>query len=286
MTRVTENYPGKEISTEQLKKNLIQEAETKELKESKFPTEVIDLPSKGLVYPKEHPLSTGQVEMKYMTAKEEDILTSQNLIQKGIVIDMLLRSLVVGNGQGKRVNYDDLILGDKNAIMVAARVLGYGKDYPVKVKSPNTGEEVEHTVDLTKLNERDIDWSLINDKNEFDFELPASKRKVKVKILTQRDQTRIDKEVKGLARLKKTATATVTMKHVIVDLDGETDNGKIRKFVDTELLAMDSRAIRQFLKSITPDIEMKIEVPDGESGDTFRAPLSIGLDFFWPDVEL
>ena len=90
-----------------------------------FPTEVLDLPSKGLLYPKENPLSSGTIEIKYMTTKEEDILTSQNLIRKGIVVDRLLDSLIITQG----VSVNDLLLGDKNAVMVAARILGYGKEY-------------------------------------------------------------------------------------------------------------------------------------------------------------
>ena len=106
--------------------------------EFKFPTEEVELPSKGLVYPKDNPLSSGKIEMKYMTAKEEDILTNQNYIKQGIVIDKLLKSLIVS-----KVNYDDLIVGDKNAVLIAARILGYGKDYDFQYK----GEEV--TIDLT-----------------------------------------------------------------------------------------------------------------------------------------
>jgi hypothetical protein len=90
----------------------------------KFPTELVDLPSKGLLYPKDHPLSSGKVELKYMTAKEEDILTNQNYLKDGTVIDKLLQSLIV-----TKFNYDDLLVGDKNSILIAARVLGYGKDY-------------------------------------------------------------------------------------------------------------------------------------------------------------
>ena len=92
--------------------------------ENKIPTEIIDLPSKGLLYSKDNPLSSGKIEMKYMTAKEEDILTNSALIQKGTVIDEVVKSLIV-----TKINYDDLLIGDKDALMVAARVLGYGKDY-------------------------------------------------------------------------------------------------------------------------------------------------------------
>ena len=276
-----DSYPGK-LTDEQIKKQAIQESIAD--KKYNFPTEAVELPSKGLCYPKDNPLSTGVIDMKYMTAKEEDILTSANLIRKGTVLDELFKSLILSP-----INYNDLIVGDKNAIMIASRILGYGSEYRFTATCPACLHKNEMVVNLSELGENSYDVDALAGLGEngyIEFELPASKRKVKVKILTQRDQTRIDKEVKGLAKLKKTATSTVTMKHVIVDLDGETDNAKIRKFVDTELLAMDSRAIRQFLKSITPDIEMKIEVPDGETGDTFRVPLSIGLDFFWPDVEL
>ena len=106
----------------------------------KFPTEMVDLPSKGHFYVDDHPLSSGKVEVKYMTAKEEDILTSQNLIQQGTVIDVLLQSLIVD----KTINIQELLIGDKNAIMVAARILGYGKDYEFEYD----GEEQK--VDLSK----------------------------------------------------------------------------------------------------------------------------------------
>ena len=115
----------------------------------KFPTEMVELPSKGYFYVEGHPLSEGKVEVKYMTAREEDILTSQNLIQQGTVIDKLLESLIVD----KSIKIDDMLIGDKNAIMVAARILGYGKDYDI------TYDDEEHTVDLSKLEPVDIDFS-------------------------------------------------------------------------------------------------------------------------------
>ena len=113
--------------------------------EHKFPTEVIDLPSLGKVYPKDSPLSDGKIELKYMTAKEEDILTSQNLIKKGVVITKLLDSLILTEG----VKCDDLVLGDKNAVMVAARILAYGPEYTCQVVNPNTNETKNHTFNLT-----------------------------------------------------------------------------------------------------------------------------------------
>ena len=246
-----------------------------------YPTEIVQLPSKGKLYPEGHPLSSGTIEMKYMTAREEDILTNQSFIANGVVLDKLFQALIV-----TPVDYNDLLLGDKNAVMIAARVLGYGKEYPITVKSPSTGEEIDYTVDLTQLGEKDMDWSKHDGSLEFDFKLPASKRTVKVHLITQRIQKKIDKELKGLEKLKKNAATTTMLKHMITSIDGETDNAKVRKFVDNELLAIDSRAVRNFLQEITPDIDLSVEVPDGESGDTFRSKIAIGLDFFWPDAEV
>ena len=285
--QVNDDYPGKApvMSDKQLKDIATAQYNTNAVDETlvfDFPTEIVELPSKGKLYPTGHPLKNGTIEMKYMTAKEEDILTNQSFIKNGVVLDKLFKALIV-----TPCEYNDLLLCDKNAIMVAARILGYGKDYPIKSTNPETGEEIEHTVDLTKLQDKEIDWNLIKDGiNEFTVDLPAAKIPIKVKILSQRDQTRMDAELKGLAKLKKNAQVSTMMKYVIIDIDGETDNAKIRKHVDTKLLAIDSRAIRKFLKTITPEIDLTVDVPDGESGNTFRTPINIGLDFFWPDSGL
>jgi len=250
--------------------------------EQKFPSEMIDLPSEGRLYPEGHTLSSGKIEMKYMTAKEEDILTNQSFIKQGVVLDKLFKSLIVSP-----INYHELLLCDKNAIMIAARVLGYGKDYPIKVKHPETAEEIDYTVDLTQLKEREIDWSLIEDGvNEFEFELPHSRRKLILSLMTHGKQRKLDQEMKGLAKLKKNASLTTMLKYVIVSLDGDRDNAQIRKFVDNQLLALDSRAIRQHLTKITPDIDLTVNVPDGESGDTFPVSFGFGLDLFWPDSQV
>lgn len=246
-----------------------------------FPTEIVDLPSKGVPYPAGHPLKSGTIEMKYMTAKEEDILTNQSYIKSGVVLDKLFKSLIVTN-----VAYDDLLLGDKNAIMLATRILGYGKMYETKVNTPS-GNEQSVSIDLTDLKEKDVDFSLLKDgQMTYDYELPVTKRKIKVRLLDQRLQNKIDAETKGLAKLKKDATATTILKHIIVELDGDSEPGVIRKFVDNELLAIESRAIRNYLKSITPDIELRTEVIDEETSEPFRCAITIGLDFFWPDLEV
>ena len=133
--------------------------------EQKFPTEDVDLPTKGLLYPKDSPLSSGKVTMKYMTAKEEDILTNQNYIEKGVVIDKLLQGLIVD----KNIDYNTLLVGDKNALLIAARVLGYGKDYEFNYGG---GQEV---IDLSLLGNKEFDEAAFKDgKNELTFELPTT----------------------------------------------------------------------------------------------------------------
>ena len=171
---------------------------------SKFslPTEMVELPSKGLLYPEDSPLAKGVVEMKYMTAKEEDILTNQNYINQGIVIDKLLQSLLVD----KSIKYNDLLIGDKNAIMIAARILSYGSKYPVYY----LGDTVE--VDLSKIENKPLLEEFEKaQKNEFEFTLPVSKNKVTFKILTAGDETSIEEEIKGLKKLDKDASPEITI---------------------------------------------------------------------------
>ena len=284
MPTVNDDYPKNQskVSDNQLKELATQQYERDEVKAHDFPTEIIELPSKGLLYPEGHPLRSGTIEMKYMTAKEEDILSNQSFIKQGVVLDKLFKSLIVSN-----VPYDDLLLCDKNAIMIAARVLGYGKEYPVTVTNPDTGDDVEHVVDLTTIKEREIDWDLITPgKNSFDFELPASKRTVTLRLLTHGIQRKIDAENKALEKVKRSAPTTTLLKYAITAIDGDTDTAEIRKFVDNQLLAIDSRAIRVFLKKITPDVDMVVQIPDGDSGDTFPVAIAVGVDFFWPDANI
>ena len=134
-----------------------------------FPTEVLSLPSQGLLYPEDSPLRSGTIDVKYMTAKEEDILTSTNLIAQGKVIERLLESVIVT----PNVKLDDLLVGDKNAVMMGTRILGYGSEYNVSVNDPETNEEVELQVDLTTLQPKEMDEKLLEKgENKFEFELP------------------------------------------------------------------------------------------------------------------
>lgn len=238
-----------------------------------FPTEVVDLPSKGLLYPKDSPLSSGTIEMKYMTAKEEDILTNVNYIQKGIVIDKLLQSLIV-----TEVDYNEILIGDKNAILVAARILGYGKEYSINY----LGRKLE--IDLSTLENKEIDEDLFKDgKNEFNFTLPTTETQLVFKLLTHGDEKEIEQEILGLRKINKESSPELTtrLKKMILSVDGETQIGKIGQFVDNLFLARDSRVFRAYVASIQPDIDLTVYPPDGPEGG-IQVP--IGIDFFWPDA--
>ncbi len=240
----------------------------------KFPTETIDLPSKGLIYPEDNPLSSGKIEMKYMTAKEEDILSNQSYINNGTVLDKLLKALIV-----TKVNYSDIIVGDKNAIMIAARVLGYGKDYEFDYK----GEKV--SVDLSTLENREFDESSITrGENEFSYTLPNSGTLITYKLLTHKDEMAIDAELRGLKKINKNSSPDVStrMKHMILSVNGDDEKKTIREFVDTYFLASDARSFRKHVQAIQPDVnlETQVELNDGVEDVT----LPIGVTFFWPDA--
>ena len=244
------------------------------MSELKFPTEEVELPSKGLIYPKDNPLSSGKIEMKYMTAREEDILTNQNYIKQGVVIDKLLKSLIIS-----KINYDDLIVGDKNAILIAARILGYGKDYDFHYNGEPT------TVDLTELETKYLDESkMIDGKNEFSFTLPHTNTPITYKLLTSRDEKKIETELKGLKKLNKQASYELStrLKYMITSVKGDTESKSIREFVDNYMLARDSRSFREHIKETQPDIIMKFNFI-GDSGEEEDATVPMTAGFFWPE---
>ena len=243
--------------------------------EFKFPTETVDLPSGGKLYPKDSPLSSGKIEIKYMTAREEDILTSQNLIKKGVVIDKLLNSLIVSKG----VTADDLFIGDKNAVMVAARILAYGGDYTVEVTNPNTGETQQQTFDLTSCQFKELPKDVDYSNNEFELELPITKIKITFKLLSGKDENDIANELKSLAKIGQQAEVTTRLKYVITSVNGETSKSIISNFVDN-LLSKESLFLRDEIQRINPDINLKQEVEIG--GESTEVDIPMTVEFFWP----
>ena len=245
--------------------------------ELKIPTEVVSLPSKGLLYPETSPLSKGEIEMKYMTAKEEDILTNINYLRSGTVIDKLLQALIV-----TPIDYNELLVGDKNAILIAARVLGYGKDYKFEYGGK------EHDVDLSLLEDKQVDFSLFRrGLNEFNFTLPYSGNQISFKLLTHGDEQKIDAEIKGLKKInpKSASDVTTRLKYMITSVEGKRDQKDIRDFIDNYFIAKDARALREYYNQVSPDVNLTFYPEDEDyTGEGIEIPIS--LNFFWPDARV
>ena len=244
--------------------------------EQKFPSEMIDLPSEGRLYPEEHPCSNGKIEVKYMTAKEEDILTSQNLIKKGLVIDTLLDSLILT----KDVKVNDLFLGDKNAIMVAARVLAYGPEYSCTIDNPNTGGKIEHTFNLADCAYKKLPDNVT--ENKFEIDLPISKKKVCFKILTGKEEDSIQKDIQSSQKVGSQIPPELTtrLRYSILSVDGDETASVINNFAQN-MLARDSMHLRKEMRNATPDILLEQEIMI--EGESVKVDIPMTVGFFWPE---
>ena len=241
------------------------------MSEFKFPTEEVELPSKGLIYSKDNPLSSGKVEIKYMTAKEEDILSNQSFIQKGNVLEKLLQSVIIN----KDIKIEDLIVGDKNALLIATRILGYGKEYDIVVKGQN------YTLDMSSLENKEFDESKFEaGKNEFNFTTPATGTILTYQLATGKVEKQIERELAGLKKINKENSTDLTtrLKYLITSVDGSEEKKDIREFVDNMFLARDSRAFRDHVAATQPDVNLSYILDNGE-----EVTIPIGLNFFWPD---
>jgi hypothetical protein len=283
MTTVNDNYPKTEVSDLHLKELALQNYQTQQVRQHNFPTEVISLPSQGKVYPEGNPLASGKIEMKYMTAREEDILTSANLIRQGVVLDKLMQSMIVSP-----INYNDLVIGDKNAIMIAARILGYGKEYEVEITCPKCETESKVNIDLLSLPEKNIlDTATQISNNEFEFTLPKSGRVVTFKLLTHGDEKALQAELDVLKKSAKKDSVdkelSTRLRYGIVSIDGNSDKKYIADVVENQILAMDSKALRKYIKDVAPDVKFEIDfVCENCSHVEEALTFSIDTNFFWP----
>jgi len=279
-----------EASNEQ---SIQQESNTTQSLNFAVPTEFVDLPSKGLFYPSNHPLhGVDSLEIKHMTAKEEDILSSQSLIRKGLAIDRMLQSVLIN----KDVQVKDLLIGDKNALTVAARVTGYGADYVTTVTCPACSTEQEFDFDLTdvdmtgasfdreELNDQ-LEGVEITDSNTFLVDLPKSNHQVELKMLTGADEEKLTKFQKQRDKTKgKVQTSTVltdTLKSIITSVSGIKDRKQINQFVDN-MPAMDSRYLRSVYQKLIPNIDMTQTFSCSECGHEQDLEVPVTTDFFWP----
>lgn len=242
------------------------------------PFDMIPLPSKGLLYPG----NQSTVKVEYMTASDENVLTSPNLIKSGKVLDVLIERKI----KESPVPIDDMLVGDRNSIMIWLRATGYGEKYPVKVTDPVTGEEFETEIDLSTLKTKELTVQP-DENNEFSFDLPKMKKKIKFKLLTVADERGIVQRSEKMTKLTKSPisnTLTYRLEKQITEIDGNRDPNTISKLIEV-MPAYDSLKFREYIDEVEPGIDMEVEV-EAPSGEPFRTVVQIGLNFFWPNARV
>lgn len=241
------------------------------------PFDVLELPSKGLLYPGR----PSTVKVEYLTASDENILTSPNLIRSGKVLDVLIERKI----KSSEISLHNMLVGDRNAIMIWLRATGYGEMYPVKMTDPITMEEFETEIDLSNLKTKELTVQP-DENNEFSFELPKSKKKIKFKLLTVADETSITKQSEARNKITKSPISnalTYRLQSQIKEIDGNRDPNYISKFIQV-MPAYDSLKFREYSDEIEPGIDLTVEV-EGPSGP-FQSPFTIGANFFWPNARI
>lgn len=247
------------------------------------PVETVPLPSQGKVYGEENSLCGQEtVDISAMTAVQEDILTSRALIKKGTVITELLRSCIMSPG----VNPDELLAGDRNAIMVAHRITGYGREYNAEISCEACSERVDAQFDLASLGIKRLSIEPIEaGQNLFEFTLPMSKKKVRFKFLTGADEQDLLQEAdrrRKKMRFSSDSLVTSRLRRSIMSVDGITDKNKIAIFI-RNMPAGDSRALRKFMEENEPGIDMNSWVECPACGENQEVAMPLGARFFWPD---
>jgi predicted RNA-binding Zn-ribbon protein involved in translation (DUF1610 family) len=267
-----------------VKAALVQQAEAQK---PVLPTISVDLPSQGLFYPANHPLASGKIDIYQVTARHEDILSNTNLLKKGTVLDEFLKALIATQG----VSINDLLIGDKNALFIAARRSAYGDEYSTKIKCPECGVESTVEIDLSQLAPKALPETLTTatrNENRFTFTLPNSGKTVTFSLLTHKDEVDIDAEIKALAKFgaDKTSSPEITtrLKYTIKAIDGDSDRSKIKNFVDNLLTAKDSLALRRYVRENTPDMDMNFNFTCPSCGHQDKMTVPLGANFFWPNV--
>ena len=247
------------------------------------PTEIVELPSGGKLYPPGHPMhGRDTLEIRFMTAKDEDLLTSRALIKKGVAIDRMLQNLIVDKG----VKVEDLLLGDKNALTVAARISGYGEEYEISVACPACEQKGKHTFDLSQLENKEVDnpedlGAQATEHGTFIMKLPRSGANVQFRLLTGRDEAEMVGELTSKTVKKEENNSTSQLKRVIVSVNDNSDKRAIAQFVDN-LPVVDAKLLRGIVKHLTPDVNMRQEFVCSQCGHEEEVEIPFTVEFFWP----
>ena len=250
-----------------------------------IPVETVPVPSRGVVYPSASSLYKREtIDIRAMTAREEDILTSQALIRKGTVVATLLQSVVLDQG----IDVGDMLLGDRNALMMATRVTGYGPKYVVEVKCPScsTRQPVEFNLSAIPIKRLKID-PIQEGVNLFEYVLPVTKRTVQFRFLTgsqEEELTEANNRRKSLMPdVDVTSLVTSRLEAQVVSIDGITDRTKLSAFI-RKMPAYDSRILRSYISKNEPGMDMTQEMQCRSCTKTSNVDVPIGISFFWPDL--
>lgn len=247
------------------------------------PTEFVTLPSKGKYYPEDHPLyNVEEIEIKHMTAKEEDIIASRSLLQKGLIIDRLIESVVLD----KRIKAEGLLIGDKNAIMIAARITGFGSEYPISVACPNCGNSGQHEFDLSGLEQTEGNsgnFDVVNmEGRNFEIKLPHTKATVEVKLLTGHEERKLNETMKLRAKKNLPESAVLGMfRSFIISVNGVMNASEVSRFMEN-LPTRDSRYLRHAYQSIVPNVIMEQVFDCASCGHSGEVNVPLTAEFFWP----
>ena len=247
----------------------------------KYPTEIISLPSQGLLYDVNSPLASGTLEVKNLTAKEENLLTNQSLIKNGTLLDKLLESVIVD----KTIKIDDLLMVDFDSAIFATRRLAYGNSYDATITCGKCGKDNQVEIDLSVLKNKELDLTLYpKGENNFSFQLPNSKINITFKFLTRKDIYNIDKEIESLKKISKQSTEMTTrLNYIITSVDGDNTTARIRKFVDSELLSKDSLELRRHIKQLSPELNSTFEFCCSECDYKKEEVIPMGIMFLFPN---
>lgn len=250
----------------------------------------VDLPSDGYFYPEDHPLSKGTIEIRHMTAADEDILTDETLIQKGEVIDRLLESVIVEEG----IDLDDVLNGDIGGIMLATRILAYGPSYAYETECPVCGEQNQKTAKLTEIQSKDVPFEEYDrNQTEFEFTLPVTGKDVVFGLLTRGDIQNINSEIDRVKRNAKgrdgkrkagqqvSTNMTTRLRYLLEEVDGSRDIKDIRKFV-SQMPAKDSLSLRQEVERVNPDLNLDHEFVCDFCAHMEEMRIPLDETFFFP----
>lgn len=260
--------------------NPIPQEEVKGILDFVLPTEFVDLPSKGQFYSEDHPLHNKEsVEIRYMTAKDTDILTSKSLLKKGLAVDRMIQNILVN----KEIDVDDLFIGDKNAILVAARINGFGPEYNTKITCPSCGVSSDYSFDLNEISLEKEEEYKISSNGTFFIELPVTQAIVECRLLTGKDEKVIFKRTEKRKKKNLPETSlTDQYKMFVVSVSGVTERGLVEEFIDV-MPARDSSYLKSAYNKISPNIDLSYDFSCDECDAETRINVPFSANFFWPE---